>query len=81
MERTDEVIEIPKEIGSNSSLSTIYQFSISFRSSAFAGRTRGGRYGDVIEEFDWSAGEIVRPLESLGVDDETLVVFTNDNDT
>ncbi len=50
-----------------------------FRSEAFAGRSPGGRYGDVIEEIDWSVGAIVRRLQSLGLADDTLVLFTSDN--
>ncbi|MEM7221232.1 MAG: sulfatase [Pseudomonadota bacterium] len=50
-----------------------------FRSAAFAGKSLGGRYGDVIEELDFSVGEIVGALERLGLADNTLVVFTSDN--
>lgn len=50
-----------------------------FRSEAFAGKSLGGRYGDVIEELDWSVGRIVAALEKEGVADNTLVVFTSDN--
>ena len=50
-----------------------------FRSEAFAGRSLGGRYGDVIEEIDWSVGAIVERLKSLGIDENTLVFFTSDN--
>ena len=50
-----------------------------FRSEEFAGRSLGGRYGDVVEEIDWSVGEIRRALQRLGVADNTLVVFTSDN--
>ncbi len=50
-----------------------------FRSEAFAGKSRAGRYGDVIEEIDWSVGEIVKKLESLEIDGNTLVMFTSDN--
>lgn len=50
-----------------------------FPSEAFAGRSRGGRYGDVIEEIDWSVGEIVAKLEALDLAENTLVVFTSDN--
>ena len=50
-----------------------------FRSDAFAGRGLGGRYGDVIEELDWSVGEIISKLEELNVDQNTLVVFSSDN--
>lgn len=50
-----------------------------FRSKAFTDQSLGGRYGDVIEEIDWSVGEIVKTLTKLNLDDNTLVVFTSDN--
>ncbi|MCR9276495.1 MAG: sulfatase [Pseudomonadaceae bacterium] len=50
-----------------------------FRSEAFAGKSIGGRYGDVIEELDWSVGKVIAALEEQGVADNTLVIFTSDN--
>lgn len=50
-----------------------------FRSDAFVDQSLAGRYGDVIEELDWSAGAIVEKLEALGLAKNTLVVFTSDN--
>lgn len=50
-----------------------------FASPKFQGRSAGGRYGDVIEELDWSVGEVMRTLKETGLDDRTLVVFTSDN--
>lgn len=50
-----------------------------FVSEDFDGRSAGGAYGDVIEEIDWSVGEIVSALDELGLDDNTLVIFTSDN--
>lgn len=50
-----------------------------FRSPEFEDRSLGGRYGDVIEEIDWSVGEVVGALKALGVVDNTLVIFTSDN--
>ncbi len=50
-----------------------------FRSEAFAGRSLGGRYGDVIEEIDWSVGRIIERLKSLDIAENTLVIFTSDN--
>ena len=44
-----------------------------------SGRSVGGHYGDVIETIDWSAGRILRELNELGIDKNTLVVFTSDN--
>ncbi len=50
-----------------------------FRSEAFAGRSLGGRYGDVIEELDWSVGAIRDALRALGQEENTLLLFTSDN--
>ncbi len=38
-----------------------------------------GPYGDTIEEIDWSCGQVLRKLKSLGLDEKTLIVFTSDN--
>ncbi|MCB1122829.1 MAG: sulfatase [Verrucomicrobiae bacterium] len=43
------------------------------------GRSPAGLYGDVIQTIDWSAGRILETLKNLGLDDNTLVVFTSDN--
>ncbi|MQY79530.1 MAG: sulfatase-like hydrolase/transferase [Bacteroidetes bacterium] len=48
-------------------------------SGKFDGKTEKGMYGDVIEEIDWSVGEILKALERNGLSDNTLVVFTTDN--
>ena len=50
-----------------------------FRSDMFKGRSARGIYGDVIEEIDWSAGQILDALAREGVDRNTLVLFTSDN--
>jgi arylsulfatase A len=50
-----------------------------FRSDEFVGRSAGGIYGDVIEEIDWSVGEVLSTLKTEGLDDNTMVVFTSDN--
>ena len=38
-----------------------------------------GLYYDMIEELDWSCGEIFRTLEEEGLQKNTIVVFTSDN--
>ncbi len=38
-----------------------------------------GLYGDVIQEIDWSVGEILRILQETGLAESTLVLFTSDN--
>jgi arylsulfatase A len=48
-------------------------------SERFRGKSANGRYGDTIEEIDWSTGQILEKLKDLGIDDHTLVVFTSDN--
>ena len=48
-------------------------------SERFRGKSPHGLYGDVIEEIDWSVGEILAAIENAGLDDNTLVMFTSDN--
>ncbi|MEL6107520.1 MAG: sulfatase [Planctomycetota bacterium] len=48
-------------------------------SESFVGSSERGTYGDVIQELDWSTGEILRSLKELGIDGNTLVLFTSDN--
>tara|TARA_R110002110_G_scaffold415561_2_gene650947 strand:- start:174214 stop:175794 length:1581 start_codon:yes stop_codon:yes gene_type:complete len=50
-----------------------------YASPQFEGRSEGGLYGDVVEEMDWSTGEILAKLDALGIADNTLVVFSSDN--
>lgn len=50
-----------------------------YASDRFEGTSPRGLYGDVIEEIDWSVGEIVGTLERLGLSDNTIVVFSSDN--
>lgn len=48
-------------------------------SEQFAGKSPRGLYGDVVEEIDWSTGQILGTLRELGVEDNTLFIFTSDN--
>lgn len=50
-----------------------------FASEKFRGASPRGLYGDVVEEIDWSVGEILRTLKEVKADDSTLVVFSSDN--
>ena len=43
------------------------------------GKSAGGIYGDVIEELDWSVGEVLAALEKKGIAEDTIVVFLSDN--
>jgi len=48
-------------------------------SEKFRGKSKRGIYGDVIMEIDWSMGRILGTLKRLGLDDNTLVIYTADN--
>jgi arylsulfatase A len=48
-------------------------------SAAFQDTSVAGRYGDAVQEIDWSVGQILTTLKQLGLDDNTLVVFSSDN--
>jgi arylsulfatase A-like enzyme len=50
-----------------------------FVSEKFAGKSRRGLYGDVVEELDGSVGQVLETLRELQIDKQTLVVFTSDN--
>lgn len=50
-----------------------------FASDKFLGTSRRGLYGDVIEEIDWSVGQVLDSLRNLNLDKNTLVFFTSDN--
>jgi len=46
---------------------------------AFRGRSDNGRYGDWVEEVDWSVGQILDTLCKENLEENTLVIFTSDN--
>lgn len=50
-----------------------------FASPDFQGKSRGGTYGDTVEEIDWSVGQILQALKREGLAENTLVFFTSDN--
>ncbi|MCR4411433.1 MAG: arylsulfatase [Thermoguttaceae bacterium] len=45
----------------------------------FRGTSQAGVRGDVVQEFDWSVGEVLKVLDRLGLADNTLVMVTSDN--
>jgi arylsulfatase A-like enzyme len=45
----------------------------------FRGATKMGPRGDAIAEFDWSAGQVLKTLDELGLADNTLVILSSDN--
>jgi arylsulfatase A-like enzyme len=41
--------------------------------------SRNGRYGAAVASIDWAAGVLLRELRRLGLDEDTVVIFTSDN--
>jgi arylsulfatase A len=50
-----------------------------FCDPSFEESSRQGRYGDVIQEIDWSVGKLRETLSRLGLSEDTLFLFTSDN--
>lgn len=48
-------------------------------SGKFRGKSERGLYGDVIQEIDWSVGEVMKALKENGLEEKTWVIFTSDN--
>ncbi|MBR7029551.1 MAG: arylsulfatase [Bacteroidaceae bacterium] len=45
----------------------------------FRGKSTMGLRGDAIAQLDWTVGYVMAALDSLGISDNTLIVFTSDN--
>ena len=50
-----------------------------FASAPFQKSSPRGLYGDVVEELDWSVGQIVQALTDEKLAETTMVIFTSDN--
>jgi len=48
-------------------------------SAQFKGKSKGGLYGDVIEELDYHTGRLLDAIDALGLRANTLVIFATDN--
>lgn len=48
-------------------------------SDRFKGNSKGGLYGDVVEEFDYETGRLLEVLDEEGLSKNTLVIYTSDN--
>lgn len=48
-------------------------------SERFRGKSPLGLYADVIEELDWSVGQVLEALKTRGLEQNTLVMFSSDN--
>jgi arylsulfatase A-like enzyme len=45
----------------------------------FQGKTKLGKRGDAMVQFDWSTGAIMDALDDAGIADNTIVIFSSDN--
>lgn len=50
-----------------------------FPSKGFKGKSKAGAYGDAVEEFDHSIGQVLDLLDSLNLVENTIVIVTSDN--
>ncbi len=50
-----------------------------FASDAFRGQSSAGLYGDVVQEIDWSVGQILDTIKRCNIDQNTLVILFSDN--
>jgi arylsulfatase A-like enzyme len=48
-------------------------------SPGFIGRSYQGLYGDVVQEIDWSVGQVLQSLKDNGIDSNTLVMVSSDH--
>ena len=45
----------------------------------FAGKSKAGEYGDYVQMVDDAVGKVLHTLDSLGISENSMVVFTSDN--
>ncbi len=50
-----------------------------FAHEEFLRTSKRGLYGDVIEEIDWSVGQVLQTIRDLNLANNTIVVFSSDN--
>lgn len=48
-------------------------------SPEFKGKSKGGLYGDTVEELDHHTGRLLDTIDTLGLRENTIVIFTTDN--
>jgi arylsulfatase A-like enzyme len=48
-------------------------------SEKFAGKSGRGIYADVIEEIDWSVGQVTKAIDDANLGSVTLIIFMSDN--
>ena len=80
---TKEAVQLIEHSGSTQPFLLYLAYAMPHLSLAVSDERRGlssaGFYGDVIEEVDWSVGEVLQALEEKGIAENTLVFFASDN--
>ncbi len=80
---TKEAVQLIERSGSNQPFLLYLAYAMPHLPLAVSDERRGlsnaGFYGDVIEEVDWSIGQVLKALEEKGIADDTLVFFASDN--
>lgn len=81
---TDKAIEFLRQRRDNENPFFLYvahtmAHSIIDASAEFKGKSKGGLFGDVIEELDYHSGRLLDVVDELGLRENTLVIFTTDN--
>ena len=79
---TDEALQFLEENQSRPFflyLAHMYVHVPLFVPKQFLESSRNGAYGGAVECIDWSLGVLMDRLKALGIDENTLVIFTSDN--
>ena len=80
---TKEAVQLIEHSGSTQPFLLYLAYAMPHLPLAVSDERRGlssaGFYGDVIEEVDWSVGEVLQALEEKGIAENTLVFFASDN--
>lgn len=50
-----------------------------YPSKEFEGKSEYGIYGDCVEEIDFNVGRLISTLKHMGIDENTMMIFTSDN--
>ncbi len=45
----------------------------------YAGKSKAGEYGDFVQQVDAAVGQVLHTLDSMGLSDNTIVMFASDN--
>ena len=45
----------------------------------YAGKSEAGIFGDIVQQIDWSVGEVLNALHEHGLSEDTFVIFLSDN--